>query len=254
MFRSPADQTARNLILNPKVKTRIFTIVLILGSLVGWCAMMALYFTAYDLIEQKAVPVSLPTKLFTTQSWDRGFFDASGAFENQSAVDPGDELLPQANSVTCVKQTNTCTVATASVFDHFLDIDTSRFDISSWTDQQITFADDSPICVTNSYIIDRAAQTITLLIRRRAVIPDYAAKSPLHPCDNVKDANIDLADGFKVHERAKAAFENRNDLYFHAALAAINILFFGAIVWLWRWRKTRAMSGSTIQDAAAAIG
>ena len=239
--------------LNPKVKTRIFTIMLIVGSLVGWCAMMALYFTAYDLIEQKAVPVSLPTKLFTAQNWDRGFFDASGAFENQSAVDPGDELLPQANSVTCVKQTNTCTVATASVFDHYLNIDTSQFDISSWTDQQITFADDSPICVTNSYIIDRAAQTMTLLIRRRAVIPDYAAKSPLHPCDNVKDANIDLADGFKVHQRALAAFESRNDLYFHAALATMNILFVGAVVWLWRRRKARAMSGSAI-EAAAAVG
>ena len=28
--------------LNPKVKTRIFTVMLILGSLVSWCAMMAL--------------------------------------------------------------------------------------------------------------------------------------------------------------------------------------------------------------------
>jgi hypothetical protein len=223
--------------LAPKAKSAALLILLALTVLVAWCALMALYFTTYNLIEQSAVPVSLATKEFSTRGWDEGYFSAKGSFENQSAIDPGDELPLQTNAVTCEKAANTCTIGTADVFDRYLDLDVSSFDISSWTAQQITFADDSPICVTNSYVIDRAAQTMTLLVRKRAVIPDYAAKSPLHPCDNIKDANIDLADGFKVYWRKKTEFEGRNGLYFHLALIASNALFIGTLVWLWRRQK-----------------
>jgi hypothetical protein len=222
---------------SPRAKARTFVALSVVVALFAWCAMMALYFKAYDLIEQSAVPVSLQSKEFTTRSWSDGYFHASGSLENQSAIDPGAELPPQGNAVTCVKETKTCTIATGTVFSRYLDVDLSQFDISSWTDQQITFSDDSPICVTNSYVIDRAAQTMTLLARKKAIIPDYAAKSELHPCDNIKDANIDLADGFKVYWRAKTAFEAKNGFYFHAALVAMNLSFFGVIAWLWRRRK-----------------
>ena len=223
--------------LGSRIKAQALSALRVVVVVIAWCALIAIYFKAYDLIEQSAVPVSLPSKEFTTRSWNDGYFAASGSFENQSAVSPGDELLPQANYVTCLKEAKRCTVATAEIFDRSLNLDVSEFDISSWTDQQITFADENPICVTNSYIIDRAAETMTLLVRKRAVIPDYAAKSDLHPCDNIKDANIDLADGFKVYWRAKTAFEARNGFYFHLALAAINVFFFGAVAWLWRRRK-----------------
>jgi hypothetical protein len=164
-------------------------------------------FKIYDLIEQSAVPVSLMSKTFSTNSWNDGYFSAKGSFENQSATVPGDELPLQSNVVTCVKLDKTCTVATADVFERFLDLDVSYYDVTSRTDQEITFADDNPICATNFYVINRVAQTVTLIARKRAVIPDYAAKSSLHPCDNVKDANIDLADGFKVYWRKKTDFE-----------------------------------------------
>ena len=207
--------------LTPQAKAQ----ALIALRIVVWCAMMVLYFTVYDLFEQKAVPVSLQSKVVTTQNWVDGYFHASGSFENQSAVDPGEELLPQGNAVTCSKETNKCTIATGSIFSRFLDVDLEQFNISSWTDQQITFSDDTATCVTNSYVIDRAAQTMTLLVRRKAIVPDYATKSELRPCDNIRDANIDLADGSKVYWRAKTAFEARNGLYFHAALVAMNVLF-----------------------------
>jgi hypothetical protein len=224
--------------LNSKAKATASWTLRALVVLIAWCAMMVLYLKTYDLIEQSAVPVTLATKNFTTNSWNDGYFSAKGSFENQSAIEPGDELPLQTNVVTCLKSDKTCTVATADVFDRYLDLDVSYFDIASWTDQEITFVDDNPICVTNSYVIDRAAQTMTLIVRKRAVIPEYAAKSSLHPCDNTKDKNIDLADGFKVYWRKKTEFEARNGLYFHLALAAINVLFIGAIVWLWRKRKS----------------
>ena len=151
-----------------------------------------------------------------------------------------------------MKSDNTCTVATADVFDRYLDLDVTYLDIASWTDKEITVTDDTPICVTNSYVIDRAAQTVTLLVRKRAVIPDYALNSTLHPCDVIKDANIDLADGFKVYWRKKTEFEAQNGLYFHLVLVGMNGLFLGAIVWLWRKRKaadharTDAISSSRV--------
>src|SRR5271170_3304315 len=224
--------------LNSKAKKAAFSMLYALVVLIAWCALMMLYLKAYDLIEQSAAPVTLASKDFTTNSWKDGYFSAKGSFENQSAIDPGDELPLQTNVVTCQKSTNTCTIATADVFERYLDLDVSYFDIASWTDQEITFADDNPICVTNSYVIDRAAQMVTLIVRKRAVIPDYALKSPLHPCDNIKDANIDLADGFKVYWRKKTEFEARNGLYFHLALVAMHGVFIAAIVWLWRRRKS----------------
>lgn len=225
-----------------KGKNRALWAFRVVAALIVWCALNSLYLAAYKLFEENAVPVSLPPKSFSTEFWDRGYFKASGSFENQSAIDPGDDVLPQADSVTCAKESSTCTVATADIFDRYLNLDVSQFDISSWTEQQITFADDSPICVTNSYVIDRAAQTMTLLVRKRAVIPDYAAKSDLHPCDNIKDANINLGDGFKVYWRARTGFEARNGFYFHVALIGTNLLFFGAVIWL--WRRRRAIAGN----------
>ncbi len=232
--------------LNSKVRTTAAWLLSALAALIIWCGLMILYAKTYDLIERSAVPVTLGTKLFTTSSWNEGYFSAKGSFENQSAIQPGDELPLQTNVVTCIKSDKTCTIATADVFDQYLDLDVSYFDIASWTDQEITFADDTPICVTNSYVIDRAAQTVTLIVRKRVVIPDYALKSPLHPCEKIKDANIDLADGFKVYWRSKTEFEARNGLYFHLALVAINIIFFGFIVWLWRSASVRARANEVL--------
>jgi hypothetical protein len=228
--------------LNSKAKEAAFSILNALVVLIAWCALMMLYLKAYDLIEESAVPVTLASKDFTANSWKDGYFNAKGSFENQSAIVPGDELPLQTNVITCQKLANSCTIATADVFDRYLDLDVSYFDITSWTDQEITFADDNPICVTNSYVINRAAQTVTLIVRKRAVIPDYALKSPLHPCDNIKDANIDLADGFKVYWRKKTEFEARNGLYFHLALVAIHGVFIATIVWLLRKRQAAMRS------------
>jgi hypothetical protein len=209
-----------------------------LAVLIVWCGLMAIYTATYNAFENNAVPVSLGFKDFIDSGWDNGYFRAKGSFENQSALQPGDQLPLQSNVVTCDQAAKACTIATADVFDRYLDLDVSTFDISSWTGQEITFSDDTPICVTNSYVINRAAKTMTLIVRKRAVIPDYAAKSELHPCDNIQDQNIDLADGFKVYWRKRTEFEARNGIYFHLALAAIHVVFIGAIVWLWRKRKS----------------
>src|ERR1700723_3705669 len=122
--------------LNSKIKTTAYWTLRALVVLIAWCALMVLYLKAYDLIEQSAVPVTLATKTFSTNSWSDGYFSAKGSFENQSAISPGDELPMQSNVVTCVKADKTCTVATADVFDRFLDLDVSYYDITSWTDQE----------------------------------------------------------------------------------------------------------------------
>lgn len=202
--------------------------------ILGWLGIMALYFTVYGLIEQDAVPISLGTRTFEVEQWDAGYFSAKGSYQNDNAVEDGDELPLQTEAVSCVKATNTCTIASADVYDHYLNVDLSSYDITAWTDKQITFGDDSAICATSTFIIDRTAQSMTLLARKKAIIPAYALNSPLHPCDKLKDKNISLANGFKVYWARRQAFELRNGLYFHIALAAMNLAYVGLIVWLWR--------------------
>jgi hypothetical protein len=209
-------------------------------ALAGWIAIMALYFTSYNLIEQNAVPVTVGLRDFEVGQWSNGYFYARGSYENESAVLPGDELPLQTNEIKCDRSTNTCTIASADVFDGYLNLNFDAFDIGSWTDNQITFSDDGAICATSSYVIDRASESFTQIVRKKSVIPDYALKSPLHPCDNFKDMKITLADGFKVYWHKKTAYEGRNGIYFHLALVIMNIAYITLLVWLWRKRR-RAM-------------
>jgi len=209
----------------------------------GWCFVMAAYLTIYGTLESDAVPVSFgSTRDFSVYQWDRGYFHAAGTYKNNSAVEDGDEMVPQRDDITCIRQTNTCTVAVADVFDHFLNLDVTSYDIDNWDDKQITFSDDSSICASSSFTIDRASQSFNLMVRKKAVIPDYAQKSPLHPCDNLKDKNITLADGFPIYWHLRQRFEQRNGLYFHGLLLVMNTAYFGSVFLWWRRRRRRQVA------------
>ena len=201
---------------------------------------MAAYFTIYDTLESNAVPVGFgSTRDFEVERWDDGYFHAKGTFKNNSAAEDGDELVPQVDDIECLRRTNTCTIAIADVFDHFLNLDVERYDVTSWDDKQITFSDDGGICASASYSIDRASQSFNLMVRKKAVIPDYAQKSRLHPCDNLKDKNITLADGFPIYWHLRQRFGQRNGLYFHTLLVAMNAAYFGGLFLWWRRRQAK---------------
>ncbi len=208
--------------------------------LIGWCAVMVAYFGIYGAFEDNAVPVGFgSTKEFSASLWDQGYFHAKGTYKNNSAIEDGDEMVPQVDDITCVKQTNTCTIAVADVFDHFLNVDVTNYDIELWNEKQITFSEDSAVCATSNFTVDRGSESFNLMVRKKAAIPDYAQNSMLHPCDNLKDKNITLADGFPVYWHLRERFEQRNGLYFHALLLIINGLYFGALFLVWRRRHPR---------------
>lgn len=207
---------------------------------IGWCVIMTAYLTIYGTFESNAVPVSFgSTKDFSAEQWDGGYFHAKGTYKNNSAVEDGDEMVPQVDDISCIRQTNTCTIAIADVYDHFLNIDVTSYDVETWNDKQITFSDDSSTCASSSFTIDRASQSFNLMVRKKAVIPDYAQKSPLHPCDNLRDQNITLADGFPIYWHLRQRFEQRNGLYFHALLVVMNAAYFGGLFLWWRRRRHR---------------
>jgi hypothetical protein len=213
---------------------------IILLILIGWCVIMAAYLTIYGTLESNAVPVSFgSTKVFSSERWDSGYFHAEGSYKDNSAVEDGDELIPQVNDITCIRQSNTCTIATADVYDHFLNLDVTNYDVETWNDKQITFSDDSSICASSSFTIDRASQSFNVMVRKKALIPGYAQNSPLHPCDDQKDQNITLADGFPIYWHLRQRFEQRNSLYFHALLVAVNAAYFGGLYHWWRRRRHR---------------
>lgn len=208
----------------------------------GWCVIIVTYLVLYNTLESVAVPVSFGyAKDFSVEQWESGYFHAKGTYKNTSAVDDGDEMVPQTDDITCTTQSNTCTIAIASVFDNFLDLDVTIYDVATWSDKQIIFSDDSSICASSSFIIDRVSQSFNLVVRKKAKIPEYAQKSSLHPCDNLKDKDIALVDGFPVYWRLRERFEQRNGLYFHALLFVMNAAYFGCLLLWWRrWRYRRA--------------
>jgi len=206
--------------------------------IIGWCVVMVAYLAMYGTLESDAVPVSFgSTRDFSIQQWDAGYFHANGTYKNNSAVEDGDELLPQVDDISCVKQTNTCTVAIADVFNHFLHLDVINYEIESWNDKEITFSDDSPVCTTSRFTIDRTSLSLNVMVRRKAVIPDYAKKSLLNPCNDLKDEDITLVDGFPVYWHLRQRYEQRNGLYFHALLLVMNATYFGGLYSWWRRRQ-----------------
>lgn len=60
--------------LSPKAKARTFAALSVVVALFAWCAMMALYLKAHDLIEQSAVPVSLQSKGIHDAELERWIF------------------------------------------------------------------------------------------------------------------------------------------------------------------------------------
>jgi len=224
--------------IDSKIKIGAVWLGIALLIAIGWCVTMAAYLAIYGTFESNAVPVSFGyARKFSAEQWDGGYFHAKGSYKNNSAVDDGDELVPQVNDITCIRQTNTCTIADANVYNHSLSLYVTKYDVESWNDKQIIFSDDSPICASTSFTIDRASQSFNLLVRKKAVIPDYAQKSPLHLCDDLKDQNITLADGFPIYWHLRQRFEQRNGLYFHALLFFMNAAYFGSL-FLW-WRRHR---------------
>lgn len=217
---------------------------LVMVALLGWCAMMVLYWTVYNVLESRAVPVTLPTRDFETYYWDFGTFYASGSLLNESAKNAGEDLVPGTTRISCVRETSSCDISTATVFDHFLYLDTSHFDGVTWNARQITFVDDTPMCVTVSYVIDRASKTMTLTARSRIPIPAYALKSPLHPCAGPKEMKSSLVDGPEVYDRQIAYFERENSLKFRIALIILNLAYFALLFRAWgaRGRKLRQLN------------
>lgn len=222
-----------------KIKTGAITFGRFVLILLGWCLVMAAYLTTYNQFESNALPVTLGPKDFSAEQWDNGFFHTKGALQNKAAINPGDEMVPGVTNVDCVKSTNTCTISTADVFDGFLNLDVTSYDIDAWSGDVIRFSDSTSICVDAVYVINRVGQTFSIISHKKAVIPDYALKSPLHPCDKIEDRNVTLEDGFQVYWHLRQNYEQRNGIYFHALLVAMNVAYFAAVAWTWRRNRRR---------------
>lgn len=225
---------------------RARTVAAIVGRVllifIGWCVLMVTYLFIYAALEKDAVPVLIsPFKDVQVFGWDSGFVKAEGSFKNQSAENDDDELIMATSDITCDKSKNECTIATASEYSGFMNLDVSTYRIDSWDDKTIRMSDDSSICAEWSYAIDRATQTMNGTRRLKAVIPEYAKKSKLRPCEGQKDLNVSLVKGDIVHEQKIKSFENRNSLRLHLFLAALNVIYFGLIgLSLWRRRQRNA--------------
>lgn len=223
--------------MGPKIKSLGGMSLRIIAIVMGWCLIMVSYFSVYDLFERANGPISVgSSKYFDANNWDNGYFFATGSLSNESAVTPGDELVLGTTRISCNRANNNCTITTASVFDGFLSLDVSDFDIEEWGKRYITFSDNSAICDEQYYTVDRVTQSFNYLSKKKEPIPDYAIKSPLKPCDNVATMNVSLKDGFPVYWKRLKAYEQANGIYFHTALVLINVAYAVLVFYLWRRR------------------
>lgn len=212
--------------------------VLLIG--LGWCLVMVIYATTYQQLQFNASPVTMTPFLdFQTESWDQGYFHAKGSLQNDNARDDGEELVLLTVDVSCQKDHNQCTVATADYFDSAVNLDVTPYDIERWDDNEITWSDSSSICANNTYVINRKAQTFTISVRKKDPIPDYARKSSLHPCDHMSEGNQSLVSGAKTNEQKRRAFDRANGFYLHLYLVALNLAYIGFIYWMLRRRQAR---------------
>lgn len=216
----------------------------------GWCLVMLAYGLIYGAMEKEAVPVGiLPSLNVSTQQWDTGYLNARGSFRNIAAEDDGDELTINTVDITCLKASMSCVIATASEFDSFMNLDVSHYDVDTWDDKQIRFGDTSSICANWTYVIDRPAGTVSGLRLKKAVIPEYAKKSIMHPCEGMKDIRIALVRGDQIRAQKIQAFENKNLLGLHLFLAALNLAYCAFIA---RWVQRRRQRVSLKVGEAAA--
>lgn len=213
----------------------------------GWVLIMVIYFTTYNQFERNAVPVSIsPFRDFDAEQWDNGYFHAQGSLKNQSAENDGDQLVLATTNISCIKTSNTCIIGTADVYDRFMGLDVSSYNIDVWDSRSITFSDTSSICANSTYIVDRVAQTFNIAVHKKSVIPEYALKSPLHPCDNMKDKDLSLVSGRQTYDQKIRSFERANGLYLHLYLVALNLAYFALVGWsIWRRRQRHRAEGVT---------
>ncbi len=230
-----------------KVKVGAIILGRVMLIFLGWCLVMTIYFTTYNQFERNAVPVSIsPFRDFSVEQWDNGYFYAKGSLKNDSAKNDGEELTLSTTDITCVKASNTCTIATADEFDGFMGLDVSIYDIDLWDSKLITINETSSICNNNTYVIDRIAQTFNIAVRKKPVLPDYALKSPLHPCE-MKNRNVSLVSGSQTYAQKIRSFERENGFYLHLYLVALNLAYFALVGWtIWRRRqRSRAEGGGS---------
>ena len=116
----------------------------------------------------------------------------AGSFASDT-TEPNEELPLQTSKITCVKETKTCRIATARIFRKQVAVDDDTFDIKNWTDQLISFDDDSAICSIQHYTINRSAESLQIVSKKKEGVTEAA-------CENSPDEqHISLKKGWDVY-------------------------------------------------------
>lgn len=223
-----------------KIKAGAILLGRIVLIFLGWCLVMTIYITTYNQIERNAVPTSIPPfRDFSVEQWDNGYFHVNGSLKNESAKKIGEEATLQTTDLTCRKASNTCVISTAKEFNGFMNREVSSYNIEIWDSKSIAFSDSSSICTNYTYVVDRIAQTFNISVRNK-LISDYALKSPLPPCNHMKDQNLSLISGRQAYGQRIRSFERANGIYLHLYLVALNLVYFALIAWSIRRRRQRS--------------
>ena len=154
-----------------------------------------------ESIKIMGVPVQLPGfSLYESKD----FVSVKGTW----VIEGGDQYRPlQTSNIECNHSTNQCKEVMGSIEPNnsrllFVELDT--YDIVEWTDQHLTYVNNSPICVFYRYTIDWSTKSVTgIRVKRKDKVDDK-------DCEVLEDElRLTLKDGLEVYSKQSEKFTPR---------------------------------------------
>jgi hypothetical protein len=161
--------------------------------LIVFVAWVALIVAAGAWISNK-VPVSLPMRSMFTDSWDRGWVQATGTW----TIENDKQAFPfQTSEIDCRRDEGVCRESRASIGGgDTLQVDSDAHKIVKWDAHTVVYVNESPTCAQYKYTLNRATKTV-IGVRER-----LQSNDPI--CSNLTERLVlNLSDGLKLTIQAR---------------------------------------------------
>ncbi len=172
------------------IATKTFKVILWLGLLSATIFTLA---TWSEIQKNTKVPATLGSQFVYTDSWDKGYFNATGTWNSA-----GEKRVDKLNSVeiTCILAKKMCAVSVASLNQYndikpFLSSSLDIFDVVRWDANVINFKEEKQ-CAETAFSINRETKTVSALRKYHSTV---SGCSP----DSSKEMTYTLVNGYDVY-------------------------------------------------------
>jgi peptidoglycan hydrolase-like protein with peptidoglycan-binding domain len=173
-------------------------------------------FETFDKIEEdleflENVPRALPMLHIFTDSWDDGYFSASGTW-----VYEGQYLPQQTSNIKCRRELGICIDSTAYYGGSGINLDTEIFYIERWNKSEIITKPADAACTRYVIRINRVQKSVTA-IRSTISNERYCKKV------DKEEIHMTLKDGFEIYSNAVDKYVYKKKSMFKTDPSLLNI-------------------------------